>query len=46
MMGNMKEMHNKMMEMKKARDGMMQGNGMMKNDETKGMGLMMDVCPR
>ncbi len=38
MMGNMKEMPSKMMEMKKGMGGMMQGKGMMKSDEMKGMG--------
>ena len=38
MMGNMKETHSKMMEIKKGMGGVMRGKGMMKNDETKGMG--------
>jgi hypothetical protein len=35
MMGNMKETHSKMMEMKKGMGGVMQGKGMMKNDEPR-----------
>jgi hypothetical protein len=38
MMGNMREMHGKMMEMKKGMGGMMQGKGMMKSEDIKGMG--------
>src|ERR687897_3539221 len=40
-MSQMKEMHGKMMEMKKGMGGMMQGKGMMKSDEMKGMGATM-----
>jgi uncharacterized protein YukE len=38
MKGNMKEMHDKMMEMKKGMGGMMKGQAMMKSEEMKGMG--------
>jgi hypothetical protein len=40
-MSQMKQMHGKMMEMKKGMGGTMQGKGLMKNDEMKGMGHMM-----
>ena len=37
-MNQMKQMHGRMMEMKKGMGGMMQGKGMMKSEEMKGMG--------
>lgn len=37
----MKEMHGKMMEMKKGMGGMMKGKGMMKSEEMKGTGQSM-----
>jgi hypothetical protein len=40
-MSNMKEMHGKMMEMKKGMGGMMKGQGMIKSEDMKGMGKHM-----
>jgi len=37
-MSKMKDMHGKMMEMKKGMSGMMKGQGMMKSEDMKGMG--------
>jgi hypothetical protein len=41
-MNQMKEMHGKMTETKNGMSGMMQGKGMMKSEQMKGMGNMME----
>ena len=42
-MSQMKQMHGRLMEMKKDMSGMMRGKGMMKSEEMKGMGDTMGV---